>query len=217
MNKILITIIFLFSLVFETNADIKKSFEASYKIENYTALGKKMGSAFIVDGYDNLLITNKHVVTDAEVLRAVDLNNKKYFLKVEAISEEHDLAILSFMEEVETLNSGLNLCKSSNTNINQEVFSVGHPEGRNFVLSKGYISTFNYVNNLGQEFLSLNLSNFIGGQSGSAVKSLNGCVLGVVVARNKSSFNMGYAIRVEDLNKFLMTYMSIKIYRDIMS
>lgn len=217
MKKLVLSLIALV-LSLSVKAEVGDDFKNSFMVENYSSKGKSIGSAFAIEGYDNLLVTNRHVISNSEVLRVVDVNGKKYFTEIVYVSKNLDLALIKFIENKS--NSGLRLCENSNVTIGYRVYNVGHPNGDPFVFNIGFVNSFNKnisaINN-NKKMISVNLSTVFGGQSGSALSDVNNnCVLGVMVAKTPHT-NTGFAIKVEDLKRFLMGYKSNLIAKNSLS
>jgi S1-C subfamily serine protease len=166
------------------------------------------GSGFIV-AKDGLIVTNKHVVSDAEASYTVMTNDeKKYDAKVMAIDPINDVAIL----KIDAGNNlpVLGLADSGNLKIGQTVIAIGNSLGefRNTV-SKGIISGLKRNVTAGNGFEQAEtLSEVIQtdaainpGNSGGPLLNVSGQVIGVNVAMAQGAENIGFALPINLVKK----------------
>ena len=204
--------IFLFVFAISANANIKDSIVKIYtvsKIPNYSnpwnsSLRRSHGSGSIILG--NRILTNAHVVaneTFIEVKRHGD--TKRYEAKVEFISHQADLALLSvkdkkFFEGTTSLELGV-LPK-----IQQKVTVYGFPMGGNSLsVSNGIVSRIehNRYAHSREIFLAIQIDAAVnpGNSGGPAI--VDGKIAGVVMQQISKSQNIGYLVPSEIVQHFL--------------
>jgi S1-C subfamily serine protease len=187
------------------NKTIHDNYRSSFMIYNYSVKGKSQGSGFILENFNDYIITNAHVVKGSEVLTTVYIDEKEYFLEVVDVSTEYDLAILKFRFDTPENIGYSRLCEHSKVKIKQKVYSIGHPAGIRYVYSDGYVnaSKIDIKSNL---FLSLHMDTIWGGASGSAVFDYKeNCVLSVTTYK-RTNVNTSYSLSVEYLNEYINNY-----------
>jgi Trypsin-like peptidase domain len=142
-----------------------------------------LGTGFFIS--ESRIVTNSHVIKDAEYLRITDLNGNKYSLdKVIADDGTIDLALLSVSGNHPFLNLDLTTCIEG-----QNILVIGNPEGLQGTVTSGIISAIRSDVNRYQ--ISAPISP---GSSGSPVLNENGDVIGVVVSQFKEGQNLNFAI-----------------------
>jgi len=166
------------------------------------------GSGFIVSN-DGLVVTNKHVVSDASAdYTVMTSDGKKYDAKVQAIDPTNDLGILKINA---TNLPVLELGDSANLQIGQTVIAIGNSLGefRNTV-SKGVISGLKRNVNAGSglvgesELLSQVIQTDAAinpGNSGGPLLDIQGKVIGVNVAMAQGAENIGFALPIDLVKK----------------
>jgi len=100
-----------------------------------------MGTGFILDKEGHIL-TNYHVVRDAQRVEVTLSNRKKYKAQVIGRDPSHDLAVVKITA------AGLTpavLGDSRNLVVGQKVFAIGNPFGLNGSMSRGIISSIRPV------------------------------------------------------------------------
>ena len=142
-----------------------------------------LGTGFFISG--SQIVTNSHVVKDAEYLRISDLYGNKYTLdKVIADDRVVDLAILSVAGNHPFLNVDLTACVEG-----ENVLVIGNPEGLQGTVTTGIISAIR--SDINRYQISAPISP---GSSGSPVLNENGDVIGVVVSQFREGQNLNFAI-----------------------
>lgn len=161
------------------------------------------GTGFVVS--ENLILTNKHVVSDEQADYAVFTNdNKEYKAEVLARDPVSDLAIL----KVENFNiQALELGDSSSLQVGQSVIAIGNALGefsnsvsvgiisglsRSIWASSG-ISQTEELRGVIQTDAAINPGN-----SGGPLLNIAGQVIGINVAVASGAENIGFAIPVND-------------------
>ena len=172
------------------------------------------GTGFIISS-DGLIVTNRHVVSDAEAEYAVVLsNNKKYPAKVLATDAILDVALVKIDEK------GLPVVKLGNSDIlklGQTVIAIGNSlseypntvtrgviSGRNRRVVAGDGAESEVIEGAIQTDAAINAGN-----SGGPLLNLGGEVVGINTAVNQSGQSIGFAIPINSV-KHIMD--SVKLY-----
>lgn len=165
-----------------------------------------LGSGFFVTS--RIIATNQHVIKDASRVTARLLNGNKNEYEINgsvAIDEENDLALLQIETGVEPdleryldpVAKPLPLAKSNRTQIGDEVYVVGNPEGLEGTFSQGIISAFR-----GTDYIQLTAP-ISHGSSGGPVLNKYGEVIGVAVGAIEEGQNLNFAIPVSKLAQLM--------------
>jgi len=203
-------LILLSSQIFANNIEesIVKIYTVS-KIPNYStpwnsSIRRSSGSGAIIDG--NRILTNAHVVanqTFIEVKRHGD--TKRYEAKVEFISHQVDLAILT-VKEKNFFKNTKSLDFGSLPSIQQKVTVYGFPMGGNTLsVSTGVVSRIehNQYAHSREIFLSIQIDAAVNpGSSGGPALS-DGKIVGVVMQQLSNSQNIGYLVPIDIVKHFL--------------
>src|SRR5438270_4385384 len=99
------------------------------------------GSGFVIDKEGHIL-TNSHVIADAQRVEVTLHNRKKYRAKVVGTDRSHDLAIVQI--EAPNLTSAV-LGDSRNLQVGQKVYAIGNPFGLSGTLTTGIVSSIRSV------------------------------------------------------------------------
>ncbi|MES2595891.1 MAG: S1C family serine protease [Verrucomicrobiota bacterium] len=165
-------------------------------------LVKGWGTGFFVSK-DGFIATNYHVVEDAKTIK-VSTQGKVFDAKVVAKDESNDLAILKIEYQSETF---LSVGSGTDVSIGDAVFTIGFPrpdsQGMNPKFTEGSISS---MTGLGDSKSRYQVSVPIQpGNSGGALVSDSGAVIGVIVATLNSEMtirqgsglpqNVNYAVK----------------------
>lgn len=99
------------------------------------------GSGFIIDK-DGHILTNYHVVENAQRLEVTLHNRKKYRATVVGTDRSHDLAIIQIKAPDLT---PMTLGESKNLQVGQKVYAIGNPFGLSGTLTSGIVSSIRSV------------------------------------------------------------------------
>ena len=176
--------------------------------------GKDVGSGFIISA-DGLIVTNKHVVTDATLKYKV-IVGKDLILDVKDIYRDpvDDLAILRIDK---TGLTPITMGDSDKLKVGQSVIAIGTALGEfRSTVTKGVISGLERGIVAGEGVGAEKLENVIQtdaainqGNSGGPLLNSNGEVIGVNVAVSQSGKGIGFALPInsikESINNFKVT------------
>lgn len=217
MKKILVYLSIVFaSLTISASSDINykeyiekfnSNYNSSMKIITYSETGKSSGSAFLIKNLnDEYVVTNNHVIENAEVIKAV-FKNKDYYLDIVKRFDNADIALLKFVKRPESLKIS-ELCVNNNVYLNQRIYTIANPAGVNTILSKGYISgESRLVDFFGSKYRMnvATLDLMKGGQSGAAIyDAKQNCVISIATGGVKNS-NLSFITPISALKDFLLT------------
>ena len=152
------------------------------------------GSGFIIrpDGY---IVTNYHVIENADKITVNLRGGKKYDAKVIGSDKKYDLAILKINAKNLPF---LELGDSDALQIGQWVVAFGNPYGLHETVTTGIISALNRsLSNTAEEGYLIQTDAAINpGNSGGPLVDLNGRVIGINEAILSNAQNIGFAIPI---------------------
>ena len=159
------------------------------------------GSGFIIDP-SGLIMTNNHVISDAEEITVYLEDSTSYTGTVEARDLVRDLALIKI--EATGL-PYLELGDLSEVSLGQQVIVLGYPlEGKNVSVTSGLISTIDFDS--GRNITWVQTDSAVNpGNSGGPLLDLRGRVIGVVSAKmvGVAVEGMGFAISANTVNVYL--------------
>ncbi|GEM_PF-799892 len=176
----------------------------------YDARGKEIatGTGFLVSA-DGLLITNHHVIADADHVVAKAENGGLFPMKeVLADDPKNDLAVLKIAGK------GLSFLTLANGPVEPgtRIAVIGSPEGMEATLSDGIVSA---VRELGLDQKVIQMTAPIShGSSGSPVLRADGKVIGVVSSCLREGQSINFAVPVEYAERLIEEARKEKTQRD---
>ncbi len=161
------------------------------------------GSGFIFSG-DGYILTNHHVVENAEKVSCTLSNKKKVSAEIIGSDPSTDVAVLKLNEKEWTANeiSFVVLGNSDSVEVGQLVLALGSPLGLSRSVSMGVISSIDrYFENSGSMVSPYNLwiqtdAAINPGNSGGPLINLNGEVVGINARGVFLAENLGFAIPI---------------------
>ena len=171
------------------------------------------GSGFVLtaDGY---IVTNYHVVEDADTVKVTMYNGDEYDAKYVGGDEDYDIAVIKV--EAENLQP-VTVGDSDTLNVGDHVLAVGNPLGElTFSMSGGMVSSVNRAINVsGPPFNMIQTDASINpGNSGGPLFNSYGEVVGIVSAKYSSASNeesvegLGFAIPINDVIAMIQDIMT---------
>ncbi|MFZ1871970.1 MAG: serine endoprotease DegQ [Chania sp.] len=175
-----------------------------------------LGSGVIIDAEKGYVLTNNHVINNADKI-SIQLNDgREYDAKLLGRDEQSDIALLQ-VSAAKNL-SAVKMADSDQLRVGDFAVAVGNPFGLGQTATSGIISA------LGRSGLSLEgLENFIQtdasinrGNSGGALVNLNGELIGIntaILAPGGGNIGIGFAIpsnMVQSLSKQLIEFGEVK-------
>ncbi len=150
-----------------------------------------LGSGFIIseDGY---IVTNNHVIKDADQVKVILHDNKEYTATVVGTDPMTDLALIKI--EAKNL-MALKFGSSSKAEVGSWVVAIGSPFGLEQTVTAGIVSAKGRIIGSGpyDDFIQTDAS-INPGNSGGPLLNLDGEVIGINTAIIKSGQGIGFAI-----------------------
>lgn len=210
------------SQTYEKNSlalSVSKIYDAVVYVDAYSNkenIGSGTGFFYKVDNQYGYILTNEHIVRDADKVKIVLSTDEEVEAKILGREEYLDLAVLRINKKVVPLVALIG--SSEKMNVGDTIFTVGAPLGYNYrgsvtsgVLSgKNRMVSFNVFdkedNNWVMEVLQIDAS-INRGNSGGPLVNVNGEVVGICTMKlaNDNVEGMGFAIPIE----FAMNYVDL--------
>jgi len=192
---------------------------------SYTAEGAGSGVIVSEDDDEIFILTNYHVVENANELSVKFIDDKSYDATVKGVSERKDIAVVSVTKnniDSETLKQ-IKIATLGNSNelkVGNGIIAIGNALGYGQSVTTGVVSALNrevstdeYTQDMIQIDAAIN-----GGNSGGALLNSKGEVVGinsVKYSSNGSSSSasvegMGFAIPISDIESIIKTLISGK-------
>ncbi len=166
------------------------------------------GSGFIYDT-DGHIITNYHVIENAEELLVTFSDGQVYVAEVVGADSKNDLAVIR-VEAGADLPAPLALGNSSALEVGQFVLAIGNPFGLEQTLTTGVISALGRVIESEDGFIGEAIQTDAAinpGNSGGPLLDLNGHVVGVnsqIVSPSGASAGIGFAVSVDTVRRVVV-------------
>ncbi len=155
-----------------------------------------VGSGVIVDAKNGYILTNAHVVSDAQIVTVTLSDSRRYTAKIVGVDKASDVALLQIKGKLLT---AIPLGDSNNLKVGDFVAAIGNPFGLSQTVTSGIVSA------LGRNALGIeNYENFIQtdapinpGNSGGALINMQGQLVGIntaILAPDRGSIGIGFAI-----------------------
>jgi serine protease Do len=153
-----------------------------------------LGSGFIIDR-EGYIVTNNHVVEDADNIKVRLINEKEYDAKIVGRDPNTDLALIK-IDGVEDL-APLILGDSDALKVGTWVMAVGSPFGLEQTVTAGIVSAKGRIIGSGpyDDFIQTDAS-INPGNSGGPLINLDGAVVGINTAIVASGQGIGFAIPI---------------------
>ncbi|MFQ5449613.1 MAG: trypsin-like peptidase domain-containing protein [Nitrospinaceae bacterium] len=152
------------------------------------------GAGVIINAAKGLIVTNSHVVRNAEKIQVTLLGGDKMVGRVLGTDDDTDLAVVQV--EAEHPLASVQFADSSQVKVGQIVVAVGNPYGLNNTLTFGVVSGLNRENvNLSryEDFIQTDAS-INPGNSGGPLINIRGELVGINTAIINYAQSIGFAI-----------------------
>lgn len=155
-----------------------------------------VASGVIVDAKNGYILTNAHVITDAQTVTITLSDGRHYTAKIIGMDKPSDIALV----QIKAKNlSALQFGNSNDLKVGDFVAAIGNPFGLNQTVTSGIVSA------LGRTSLGIeNYENFIQidasinpGNSGGGLIDMKGQLIGIntaILAPDRGSIGIGFAI-----------------------
>ena len=170
------------------------------------------GSGFVLTK-DGFIVTNYHVVKNADTVKVTMYNGDEYDAKYVGGDEDYDIAVIKVQAaDLQPVTLG----DSDKLNVGDHVLAVGNPLGElTFSMSGGMVSSVNRAINVsGTPFNMIQTDASINpGNSGGPMFNEYGEVVGIVSAKYSSTGNeavegLGFAIPINDVFAMIQDIMT---------
>ena len=167
------------------------------------------GSGFVWNAKEGIIVTNFHVVYQANRIRVTLLDGTEYQAEVVGMAPEKDLAVLRIDAPPDNL-VALKPGDSSELTVGRKVLAIGNPFGFDSTLTVGVVSalereikspTGRTIRDVIQTDAAINLGN-----SGGPLINSSGELVGVntsIYSPNRASSGIGFAIPVNTVKKIV--------------
>jgi serine protease Do len=172
---------------FELNPDFRNFYE-----ERMIPI-KGAGSGFVVDG-NNRVLTNAHVVKNADKIKVTTRDGKSYDAEILGIDSTLDLAVLKINTRDKL--PSLPLGDSASIRPGQWVIAIGNPYGFSNTVTAGIISATGRALDASKKNLIQIDAPINPGNSGGPLINLKGEAIGINVAIAAQAQGIGFAIPV---------------------
>lgn len=180
--------------------------------QKFTALG----SGVIIDATKGYVVTNNHVVDNANVIKVQLGDGRKFDAKVVGKDPRSDIALLQ-LQNPKNL-TAIKMADSDGLRVGDYTVAIGNPYGLGETVTSGIVSA------LGRSGLNVeNYENFIQtdaainrGNSGGALVNLNGELIGIntaILAPDGGNIGIGFAIpsnMVKNLTSQMVEYGQVR-------
>ncbi|HSN17450.1 MAG TPA: DegQ family serine endoprotease [Gammaproteobacteria bacterium] len=161
---------------------------------------QSLGSGVIVDAAKGYILTNNHVVENADKITVTLYDNRTFDAKVVGKDPDTDVAVLKLEGKFDDL-TGITLADSDKLQVGDYVVAIGNPFGLNHTVTAGIVSA------LGRDGIEDGkFENFIQtdasinpGNSGGALIDLNGDLVGIntaILSGGGGNIGIGFAIPI---------------------
>ncbi len=185
-------------------------FDIPQEIGEETELKKDIGTGFVVDGENSLIVTNKHVLSDPNAeYYVIDKEGKEYLVENIYRDPANDIAIIKVGANLPALTLG----NSEQLKVGQSVIAIGTALGEfRHTVTTGVISGLGRGIYAGDIFGALveRIDGVIQtdaainpGNSGGPLLNTRGQVIGVNVAVAGNAQNIGFAIPINVIKESL--------------
>ncbi|WEX11869.1 DegQ family serine endoprotease [Chelativorans sp. AA-79] len=159
--------------------------------------GSSLGSGFVIDGEEGIIVTNNHVITDADEITANFADGTARKAELIGVDTKTDLAVLKVDPEGETLPE-VHFGDSDAMRIGDWVMAIGNPFGFGGSLTVGIVSARNRQIGSGpyDDYIQTDAA-INRGNSGGPLFNMAGEVIGIntaIISPSGGSIGIGFAI-----------------------
>lgn len=169
------------------------------------------GSGIIVDAKKGIILTNLHVIQDAQKIEITLADGQNYKARLLGYDNEYDVAVLQLHSPPHNLVS-IPFGDSSQLEVGQRVLAIGNPFGLDRTLTTGIISSLNRTVKTGREGGTL-MRELIQtdaainpGNSGGPLLDVSGRLIGIntaILSQSGDSAGIGFAVPINAIRKVL--------------
>lgn len=167
------------------------------------------GSGFIIDSKRGIILTNLHVIQDAQKIEILLDNGQSYRAKLLGYDQEYDIAVLQIVDPPSSL-TALTFADSAKVEVGQRVLAIGNPFGLNRSLTTGIVSSLdrtvkspsgNILKGMIQTDAAINPGN-----SGGPLLDMEGRIIGIntaILSQSGDSAGIGFATPINQIKRVL--------------
>lgn len=167
------------------------------------------GSGIIVDAAKGIVLTNLHVVQDAQQIQVALLDGRTFQAHRIGFDKEFDIAVIRLVNPPKNLVS-LDFSDSSKVEVGQRVLAIGNPFGLGGTLTTGIVSSLDrtvksptgtVMRGLIQTDAAINPGN-----SGGPLLDGDGRVIGIntaILSQSGDSAGIGFAVPINQIRRVL--------------
>ncbi len=166
---------------------------------------QSLGSGVIVDARQGYIITNHHVIKNANIIRVMLHDGRQFEAKLIGQDPESDVAVIQIPAENLT---ALPMADSDLVRVGDFVVAIGNPFGLGQTVTSGIVSALSR-SGLGiegyEDFIQTDAS-INPGNSGGALVDLNGHLVGIntaIIAPGGGNVGIGFAIPINMAHKLM--------------
>ncbi len=192
-------------------------YNAGFFGQTYEYESEGSGSGIIIGENDKelLIVTNNHVVADADTVTVAFIDEQVYEAKVKGTDSDSDLAIIVVdLEDIsdETMSQIriATIGSSDELKVGEQVVAIGNALGYGQSVTTGIVSAKNRTNETNATPLIQTDAAINPGNSGGALLNMKGEVVGINSSKLASYDveGMGYAIPISEVESIIDTLMS---------
>ena len=156
-----------------------------------------LGSGFLVDAQGHV-VTNAHVVDDADVVKVKLADDREYRAKVVGKDDRLDVAVLKLEDPPHDLPVRRRSARATPLRVGEYVVAIGNPFGLGNTVTMGIVSAKGRTIGAGpyDDFIQTDAS-INPGNSGGPLFNLRGQVVGINTAINPQGKGIGFAIPID--------------------
>lgn len=172
-----------------------------------------LGSGFIIDQKDGLILTNNHVVEKADEIKIKTQDGKEYDAKVVGRDPKTDIALIKVTPNGD-FPKAAQLGDSDAIRVGDWVIAVGNPFGLGHTVTAGIISAKGRIIGAGpyDDFLQTDAA-INPGNSGGPLFNMNGEVVGINTAIVAQGQGIGFATPISMVKEILPQIRNGKVIR----
>ena len=161
---------------------------------------RSLGSGFVIDADEGIVVTNNHVIADADEIEVNFSDGDKLIARLIGADPKTDIAVLKIDPDKKNLTE-VPFGNSDGMRIGDWVMAVGNPFGLGGTVTVGIISARNRDINAGpyDDFIQTDAS-INRGNSGGPLFNMNGEVIGIntaIISPSGGSIGIGFSIPSE--------------------
>ncbi|MBT6674594.1 MAG: Do family serine endopeptidase [Proteobacteria bacterium] len=160
---------------------------------------QSLGSGVIVDAGNGLVLTNAHVIENAQKITVNLLDGREFKAEVVGSDPETDIAVIKIASDDLI---GINLAESNDLRVGDFVIAIGNPFGLGQTVTSGIVSALGRsgLGVTGYEDLIQTDASINPGNSGGALVNLNGRLVGLntaIYSGTGGNIGIGFAIPID--------------------